>query len=323
MQNSIFTLKKQLFTLCILPVIFCFISCLEPHVSYKYYSLDGREEYGVQKAVGVKTNLTLAYRNYGGDRLYKRIWQQLGTKETVEALKTEITIDMSKVEGMANSDDGEIWYAGEGANLRNTRARVGLIFDLHETKVKEYLDDYGKLIKMKYYDFVFIGYRPSTKSFYVEKYIDVPQNAFEAETNYSSISDQEGVSVEFLASTTGATTSWSKFYIDGDEVDTSLIDEYYGKLGYDDNGNYYGDKAVALQRFTITITQDIPGTYVIRLLGQEFYYTPEVPYDEKLIKLWYSKDGYRRGGAGYCINVPVDTDVTVNFNSKNDITRGL
>ena len=114
----------------------------------------------------------------------------------------------------------------------------------------------------------FVGTRPEASK-YVEKYTNVPQDAFDAATNISSFFDEEGIGVEFLVSTTGATTSYTYFYIDGDKVDTSLIEEFYGRLGEDDNGvdyPYYVD----LQRITVTITQETPGTYHISLLGQDF-----------------------------------------------------
>ncbi len=325
MQNSIFTLKKQLFTLCILPVIFCFISCLEPHVSERYYTIAGNGEYqgwdnGVSVDTGVKKNLTLTYRNNGGDRLYKRICQQLGTKETVEALKTVITIDMSKVFANVYSDDLEIWYeSNENQSQRLVMAIVGLIFDMHQTKVKEE-NEYGKIITRKYYDFILIGYRPYTKGFYVERYKNIPEDVFNISTNDSSFLDLTGNDVEFLVSTTGATTSPTKFYISDYEVDTSFIEEFKGSLGKDDNGVDY-PYDVDLQRITVTITQETPGTYHISLLGQDFYYTPSNDFAEH--PDWYNKKGYRIGGAGYYLNAPVGTDVKVNFNSKNDITRGL
>jgi len=283
----------------------------------------------VKKDQGTKKNLTIGYKNLGNSKLYKRVWKQLGDKETVQSLQTVISIDMSKVQGVASSDDQETWVAGAGANQRNTRAVVGLIFDLHESKTKEEtVTDNGqtKKVTKKWYDFVLIGYRPATKGFYVEKYTNVPEDAFDAASNDSSFSDAEGIDVEYIASTTGIVTSKSKFYIEGaeDGVDESLIATPNAPLGKGEDETLFKTKAdpVDQQQFTVTITQDTPGTYNIKLLGLEFNYKPAEPTDEKYKKAWY-KNGYRIGGAGYYVNVPVDTEVAANFNSKNDITKGL
>ena len=296
-----------------------FSSCLEPTVNRRVIYLDDyNNDNPVEKTTGVKKNLTLSYRNYGGGNLYQRVFMQLGNKETVRALETTITVDMTKVEGIASSDDREIWYIGEGENQRNTRAIIGLIFDLHQTKEKEEMDDYGKKVRKKYYDFVFIGYRPSTKSFYVEKYYDVPDYNFSSSSNLFAFDNEEIGSVEYLISKSGKSTSPTIFYL---EASPSFVIERNGMIGKDDNGiDYYLE--VPLQEITISITQEIPGTFLINVLGEEFEYTPEFS-DEYYAKKWYDKDGYRIGGAGYFIQVPVDTEVIANFNSQNNRTIGL
>jgi len=281
-----------------------------------------------EKEQGTKKDLTIGYKNLGNSKLYKRVWEQLGNKETVQALQTTIAIDTTKVVGIASSDDQEIWVAGDGANKRNTRAVVGLIFDLHQTKTKEFtVTDAGKTksVTKKLYDFVLIGYRPATKGFYVEKYTDVPEDAFAAASNDSSFSDAEGIGVEYIPAKSGVVTSKDKFYIEGsaDGVDETLITEREGVLGKGEEEKVKTkDTVVPLQEFTVYITQDTPGTYNIKLLGLEFEYKPEVPADEAVAKKWY-KNGYRIGGAGYYVNVPVDTEAYANFNSKNDGTIGL
>lgn len=290
------------------------------------------------KDKGTKKNLTIGYRNNGNSKLYKRVWKQLGNKESVEALETKISIDMTKVEGKASpsESDPEIWVVDENGS-KNTRAVVGLIFDLHETKAKEEtVTDKGttKTVTKKYYDFVLIGYRPATKGFYVEKYKNVPEDAFDAASNDSSFSDAEGIDVEYIAATTGVVTSKTKFYIEGeaDGVDESKIATVKAALGKGEDETLFKTKAdpVDQQQFSVTITQETPGTYNIKLLGLEFNYTPDHPEDEKLDKAWYNSKGCRIGGAGYYVNVPVDTEVAANFNSKDDadgdganITKGL
>jgi hypothetical protein len=323
-------MTKKLFLVAIATAAFALTGCsLLGAMGGGKQTFDNDE---ADKDKGTKKNLTIGYRNLGNSKLYKRVWKQLGTKETVQSLQTVISIDMSKVQGVASSDDNETWVAGAGANQRNTRAVVGLIFDLHETKTKDVDDETGKKVTKKFYDFVLIGYRPATKGFYVEKYTDVPEDAFDAASNDSSFSDAEGIGVEYIPSTTGKVTSATKFYIGNDNqgnvvaedgVDTTLIETVNAPLGKGEDESLFKTKAEAVeqQQFTVTITQETPGTYNINLLGLDFVYTPEKTEDTP--KKWYNTKGYRIGGAGYYVNVPVDTEVAANFNSKNDITKGL
>lgn len=326
-------MTKKLFLVAIATAAFALTSCdmLGSMGGGTGKNTDNFDDGEADKDKGTKKNLTIGYRNLGNSKLYKRVWKQLGTFETVQSLQTKISIDMTKVQGVASSDDQETWVAGAGANQRNTRAVVGLIFDLHETKTIE-IGEEGAKTKKKLYDFVLIGYRPATKGFYVEKYTDVPADAFDAASNDSSFSDAEGIGVEYIPSTTGKVTSKTKFYIGNDNqgnvvaedgVDTTLIETVNAPLGKGEDESLFKTKAEAVeqQQFTVTITQETPGTYNINLLGLDFVYTPEKTEDTP--KKWYNSKGYRIGGAGYYVNVPVDTEVAANFNSKNDITKGL
>ncbi len=320
-------MTKKLFLVAIATAAFALTSCgMAGGVGN---GTDNFTKEEADKDKGTKKNLTIGYRNLGDSKLYKRVWKQLGDKETVQSLQTVISIDMSKVEGKASpkEDDPEKWVV-DANGTKNTRAVVGLIFDLHETKAKEEtVTDKGttKTVTKKYYDFVLIGYRPATKGFYVEKYTNVPQDAFDAASNDSSFSDAEGIDVEYIPSTTGVVTTATKFYIEGaaDGVDETKIATLNAPLGKGEDETLFKTKAepVDQQQFTVTITQETPGTYNINLLGLDFVYTP-VKNDDTPSK-WYNSKGYRIGGAGYYVNVPVDTEVAANFNSKNDITKGL
>ncbi len=320
-------MTKKLFMVAIATAAFALTSCgMAGGVGN---GTDNFTKEEADKDKGTKKNLTIGYRNLGDSKLYKRVWKQLGDKETVQSLQTVISIDMSKVEGKASpkEDDPEKWVV-DANGTKNTRAVVGLIFDLHETKAKEEtVTDKGttKTVTKKYYDFVLIGYRPATKGFYVEKYTNVPQDAFDAASNDSSFSDAEGIDVEYIPSTTGVVTTATKFYIEGaaDGVDETKIATLNAPLGKGEDETLFKTKAepVDQQQFTVTITQETPGTYNINLLGLDFVYTP-VKNDDTPSK-WYNSKGYRIGGAGYYVNVPVDTEVAANFNSKNDITKGL
>ena len=195
-------MTKKLFLVAIATAAFALTSCdALLGMGAGGESFDNTEK---DKEQGTKKDLTIGYRNNGNSKLYKRVWEQLGNKETVQALETIIAIDTTSVAGIASSDDGETWVAAAGANQKNTRAVVGLIFDLHQTKTREFtVTDAGqtKKVTKKLYDFVLIGYRPATKSIYVEKYSDVPEDAFAEATNDASFSDAEGINVEYIAKT--------------------------------------------------------------------------------------------------------------------------
>jgi len=316
-------MTKKLFMVAIATAAFALTSC---GMGAGTKTFDKEEK---DKPVGNKKGLTIGYKNIGDCPRYKRVWEQLGTKETVQALETTITIDVSNVDGKCTTD-GDItaadtkWFVGEDkTTTKESHAVVGLIFDLHETTVK---DADGKDKKVN--DFVLIGYRPYKKSYYVERYSNVPKEAFDAATNDSSFSDAEGIEVEYLASKSGKTTSSTVYYIEN----ATGVTESHGKLGEDKKGNK-NDEEVDLQSFTVSITQETKGTYLIKVFGEEFEYTPLVPEDTKLAAAWYTKDkattkdvdegGYRIGGAGYYVNVPVGTGVKANFDSDNDNTIGL
>jgi len=305
-------MTKKLFVVAIATAAFALTSC----GMLGGGAFDKNEE----KKQGTKKNLTISYKNNGECALYKRQWRQLGNKETVQALETVISIDRTNNESVASTDDAmtaadATWYADNThTNTKNVRAVIGLIFDLHETKAEG---------NKKFYDFVLIGYRPYDDGIYVERYSNVPEDAFAAATNDSSFSDANGIDVEYLPATDGSVTSATTYYINGDPVE-----ETTGKLGKDDDGKEYAD-AVKLKKFTVKITQEVKGTYEINVLGKTFKYTPEVPADETVAKKWYTqslkeeKAGYRIGGAGYYVNVPVGTEIKANFNSNNANTIGL
>ncbi len=322
-------MTKKLFLVAIATAAFALTSC-----SLLSSMGGGKKTFDSDEAdndKGTKKDLTIGYRNNGNSKLYKRVWQQLGKKETVQAIETLIAIDTTKVEGLASTNGlaaeaaTRDWIVGDSGTVekKNTRAVVGLIFDLHETRSIE-IGEEGAKTKKKLYDFVLIGYRPATKSIYVEKYIDVPEDAFAAASNDASFSDAAGIQVKYIPSTTGKSTSATKYYLTAEEdgLDTSLVTERTGVLGKGEEEKVKArDTEVPLQEFTVKITQETPGTYNINVLGMDFVYAPEKTDDTPA--KWYNKKGYRIGGAGYYVNVPVDTEVYANFNSKNENTIGL
>ena len=317
-------MTKKLFLVAIATAAFALTSCAEllGNETFK-----GKNENGVDNGkttdVGTKKNLTIHVEAKNdtefGSKRFQRMWKQLGTKETVQSLETVITFDTSKADTYlkrvsGTGDDALYTVVTEPTdNPLNydmySHGVAGLIFDMHCTK-----DSEDK--KLKTYDFVLIGYRPYDNGFYIEQYSSVTADLFEAATNAGSFKDADKYITD---------TAASPFYVYADDHDAedfatkgdSWVTKWNGKLGKDDDGKDYGDKAVDLKKFTVKITQEVKGTYKINIAGKDFEYTPEA--NEK----YTNKDGYRIGGAGYYVNAPLGTVINANFNSKNPGTVGL
>ena len=275
------------------------------------------------KAAGTKKNMTVSATNDGKEgKLYKRGWKQLGTKETVQALETKITIDMSKVAGYAKNTGTTaepVWAVATDASDKTDAVEnkavavvIGLIFDLHETKL-EADDATTGMKKGSYYDFVLIGYQPSTVSYYIERYENVPKNLFSEASNEGSFSK-----LATYVKATGITDTvgdGKPAYITPKAADKEKIAKTAtGKLPKsEEDGDNGGTTDVSLQEITVKITQETKGTYVINLGDEDYTYSGTVKNDK----------GYCVGGAGYYINCPVGLTATANYNSKNDNTIGL
>ena len=311
-------MTKKLFLVAIATAAFALTSCAELLGGGAF---KGKNENGVdngkQNAVGVKKNLTIHVEAKNdtefGSKRFQRMWRQLGTSEKVQSLETVITFDVSKADTYLKCVSGtgeDALYtvveeptgdpkAGTANYDMYSHGVAGLIFDMHCTK-----DDADK--KKKTYDFVLIGYRPYDDGFYIEQYKDVTADLFEAATNATSFKTAD----KFITETSSAA------YVYAAEG-TNWVESWNGKLGKDDDGKDYGDKAVALKKFTVKITQEVKGTYKINIAGQDFEYTPEAN------EAYTNKDGYRIGGAGYYVNAPLGTVINANFNSNNAGTVGL
>ena len=266
------------------------------------------------KAAGTKKNMTVSAANDGKEgKLYKRGWKQLGTKETVQALETKITIDMSKVAGYAKSTgtgDNITWAASTDTNDKAVAVVIGLIFDLHETELKAAKDG---MEAGKYYDFVLVGYQPASTSYYIERYENVPKGLFAEASNEGSFSK-----IATYVKATGITDTvgtGKPAYITPSAADKAKIAKTAtGKLPKsEEDGDNGGTTDVSLQEITVKITQETAGTYKINLGDKDYTYSGTVKNDK----------GYCVGGAGYYINCPVGLTATANYNSKNDNTIGL
>jgi len=316
-------MTKKLFLVAIATAAFALTGCdmLMPSGSgndaFKGKNEDGNDN-GKANQVGVKKNLTIHVEaknpDEGGSKRFQRMWKQLGTSENVQSIETDITVDMTKVTSKLavvgdkpQSDPDALFVVSDDGTLLS-RAVTGLLFDMHCTK--EEPAEGGK--KIKTYSFILIGYRPDDDGFYIEEYSGVTDDLFEASTNATG----------FKAADNYITATDKTAYVYADEG-TEWVTRWNGKLGKDDDGKDYGDKAVDLKKIHVKVSQEVAATYVINIAGKDFTYTPAKPEDETIAKKWYNKNGYRIGGAGYYVNAPLGTVINANFNSKNAGTVGL
>lgn len=277
------------------------------------------------KQMGTKKNMTVIVDNDGTTgKLFKRGWSQLGSSETVSAIETKITIDMSKVTGYAkdtSTTNVPNWVPAESTDTgaQAVNVVIGLIFDLHSTTVKADAATAEKPAG-KYYDFVLVGYQPATKRYYIERYEDVPDGLFEQASNKGSFDEVakevkqfEGVKVTYITETS-ADVAWQKTSdADKAKVGKDLAD---GLLPVDED-THIAAETVKLQELTVKVTQATDGTYVINLGDRDWPYTPT---DVDATK---QKNGKRIGGAGFYVNCPAGLSAKANFNSDNDNTIGL
>jgi hypothetical protein len=315
-------MTKKLFLVAIATAAFALTGCdmLMPSGAGKD-TFKGKNENGTDNGSatqqGVKKNLTIKVEakvdTDHGSKLYQRMFRQLGTSENVEALQTKIQIDTSKSDSFAALKEGStdlyVTVDTEAAATKKLHAVAGLIFDMHKVTEKEVDDETGKKVKKSYYDFVLIGYRPYDDGFYIEKYKNIAEDLFAAATNDTGFGDGSEVYI---------TQSQSGFVYA--PAGTEWVTSFNGKLGKDDDG-VEGKNDVPIKEYTVTITQPENGKFNINIAGQDFTYTADD--DSADHPKWYNKAGKRIGGAGYYVNAPLGTAIYANFNSKNDITKGL
>lgn len=260
------------------------------------------------KSAGTKKNMTVTVDQTDKTdvKLFQRGWKQLGSKETVQAIETVLTIDMSKAGGYAKAtssdDDGKLYSPCEAGDTgaQEIAAVIGLIFDLHETK-----DEDGK----KTYDFALIGYQPAKNRYYIERYKNVADGAFSKAVNDGAFAEKKDTTFISDATGTGAWTTMADKAVTKANIKMPKAED-----------SEEGKALVDTYQITIKVTQEIPGTYKIDLGdGKTYTYEPT----DVTNKNAYNKDGYRIGGAGYYVNCPVGLKAVANFNSKNDNTIGL
>ena len=217
---------------------------------------------------------------------YGRAFSQLGTKETVQSIKTLVTVYTDRMDGwvLETAEGSKKYTVAKKGDKGATEVHgvVGFMFDLHKTKVE------GDTL----YDFIIVGYRPSDKGFYVERYANVPEGSMDDYVTTSGFGD----ATDFFTKTSPSIAFEKGTY------DSAVTPETT-----EDGENVH--------KFTVTIEQDKAGTYTIKIGNITVGTYKGIVTDEK--------SGYAIGGAGVYANAPIGTIVKAKFESDGDATVGL
>ena len=236
---------------------------------------------------------------------YGRAFSQLGTKETVQSIKTLVTVYKDGMDGwvletaegskeytVAKKGDSKVDEKGKTINATEVHGVVGFMFDLHKTKAKADAESYKEGDTL--YDFIIVGYRPSDKGFYVERYENVPEGSMDDYVTTGGF----GVATKCFTKTSESIAFEKGTYDSAVTTETT-----------EDGEN--------VDKFTVTIEQDdaSKGTYTIKIGNKTVGTYKGLVTDEK--------SGYAIGGAGVYANAPIGTIVKAKFESDGDATVGL
>lgn len=166
---------------------------------------------------------------------------------------------------------------------------IGLAFDVHETKENN----------KSYYDFVLVGVKPSDGQFYVEKYTKISKDDLKEDM----ITEQSAIGNATRNNSTGASFTdcdgktsgnWASSTVDIEEDDESYS-------------------------WTITVTQDTAGTYIVKNGNKELgSYTRSLTNEETK-----STDKKAYGQIFTYGNAPYGTKIKAIFESDKTATVGL
>ena len=227
---------------------------------------------------------------------YGRAFSQLGTKETVQSIKTLVTVYTDEMDGwvLETAEGSKKYTVAKKGDKGATEVHgvVGFMFDLHKTKAKADAESYKEGDTL--YDFIIVGYRPSDKGFYVERYANVPEGSMDDYVTTSGFGD----ATDFFTKTSPSIAFEKGTYDSAVTTETT-----------EDGENVH--------KFTVTIEQDDAGkgTYTIKIGNKTVGTYKGLVTDEK--------SGYAIGGAGVYANAPIGTIVKAKFESDGDATVGL
>lgn len=234
-------------------------------------------------------------------KLYRRFFEQLGTKETVAQIQTTITVDKSEGKSIiANPTD------------TNKRVVVGLIFDMQKND-----DDT--------YDLTVVGVQPHSDRYYVERYTNVSDtpSILEDESEDNSYSGFD--SNETALANDDNTTRYTKE--NGVEVGWAALPA----------GTYTGEDDSDSYSFDVSVKQSVPGKWDV-YIGDVLVasYEGQTKHDKDTVisngKGNFSKEyddlgedsaKYAVGAAGVYANCPKGTKVTATYTSDKAKTYGL
>ena len=238
-------------------------------------------------------------------KLYRRFFEQLGTKETVAQIQTTITVDKSEGKSIiANPTNEEM------------RVVVGLIFDMQKND-----DDT--------YDLTVVGVQPHSNRYYVERYTKV--------SNTPSILEDESEDNSY----SGFDSNNSSLAINAEEPYTIMYtrDANNKKVAWADlpAGTYTGEDDSDSYSFDVSVKQSVPGKWDV-YIGDVLVasYEGQTKHDKDTVisngKGNFSKEyddlgedsaKYAVGAAGVYANCPKGTKVTATYTSDKAKTYGL
>ena len=226
---------------------------------------------------------------------YGRAFSQLGTGEKVQSIKTLVTVYTDGMDGWVTEPETGMYLVAEEGDAGATAVHgvVGFMFDLHKSKAEADAESYKKGDTL--YDFIIVGYRPSDKGFYVERYENVPEGSMDDYVTSSSF----GKATKYFTNTSSAAFEKGTY-------DSAVTTEKT-----EDGENVH--------KFTVTIEQaeENKGTYTIKIGDKT------VGTYKGLVNTEKDGTGYAIGGAGVYANAPVGTIVKASFESDKDVTVGL
>lgn len=233
-------------------------------------------------------------------KLYRRFFEQLGTKETVAQIQTTITVDKSEGKSIIENN--------------NMKVVVGLIFDMQKN------DD-------NTYDLTVVGVQPSSNKYYVERYTKVSDkpSILEDESEDNSYSGFDSNNTSLAISAEEPYTIMYTRDANNNKVEWAALPA----------GTYTND--TNSYSFDVSVKQSAPGTWEV-FIGNEKVasYEGQTKHDKDTVisngKGNFSKEyddlgedsaKYAVGAAGVYANCPVGTKVTATYTSDKSKTYGL
>ena len=234
-------------------------------------------------------------------KLYRRFFEQLGTKETVAQIQTTITVDKAEEKSIIVNPEDD-----------TKRVVVGLIFDMQKN------DD-------NTYDLTVVGVQPHSNRYYVERYTKVSDtpSILEDESEDNSYSGFD--SNETALANKENTTPYTKE--NGVTVDWADLPA----------GTYTGEDDSDSYSFDVSVKQSVPGKWDV-YIGDVLVasYEGQTKHDKDTVisngKGNFSKEyddlgedsaKYAVGAAGVYANCPKGTKVTATYTSDKAKTYGL